>query len=112
MSNMQPDPPRHPYRVTRSAGRTGPPLTQPQLLTLKALVHLCPLPGTDADSRAVARVCGLRLGAVVVILQSLADKGLTLKYDETGGPFWTPSMTGHARVRQKATGGAEEEAAA
>ena len=97
----QPEAPRHAFRVTRSAGRTGPPLTETQLRTLRALVHLCPLPGTDADGRAVARVVELRLGSVVVILQSLADKGLVLKYDEDDGCFWAPSITGHARARHQ-----------
>ncbi len=93
-------PPHHPYRVTRRADLTGPPLTAAQQQVLATLTHLCPKPGSDCDARAVARFVDMRIGSVVVVLQSLVDKRLVVRYDEAEGPFWAPTMTGHARVRQ------------
>ncbi len=97
---MSSDAPQHPFRVTRSADRSGPPLTEPQKQVLAALVALCPTSGSDCDARAVAGSSGLRLGAVVVILQSLVVKRLVTRFEEDDDAlFWTPSMTGRARVR-------------
>ncbi len=96
---MPSDAPKHPFRVTRSADRTGPPLTPPQRQVLAALDRLCPTSGSDCDARAVATATGLRLGAIVVILHSLDDKRLVTRFDEDDALFWTPTLTGRARVR-------------
>ncbi len=96
---MSSEAPKHPYRVTRSTDRSGPPLTATQKQVLAALDRLCPTPGSDCDARAVATTTGLRLGAVVVILHSLDDKRLVTRFDEEDALFWTPTLTGRARVR-------------
>lgn len=101
--SMSPPAPRHPYRVTRRLD--GPPLSGPQRQTLAALVHLCPAPGADATAAAVARSGGMRHGPVVVILRSLATKGLCTCFEETEQPMWAPTMTGRARVRHAAAFG-------
>lgn len=89
-------------RVVRRRGWHGPPLTDPQQRVLAALVELSPEAGGDTDARTVAERAGLRLGSVVVILRSLAQKRLAIWHraehdgEEDG---WAPSMSGHARVR-------------
>lgn len=89
-------------RAVRRRGWHGPPLTGPQQRVLAALVELSPEAGGDTAARAVAERAGLRLGSVVVILRSLAQKRLAIWHqaespDEEDG--WAPSMSGHARVR-------------
>ncbi len=91
--------PHHPFRVTRRPDASGPPLTGPQQRVLTALVHLCPTSGTDAGTRAVAQAAGLRLGGVVVILQSLVGKRLVTRFDDAEAVYFAPTMTGRARVR-------------
>src|SRR3712207_2976478 len=97
-------PPHYPYRVTRRADPTGPPLTATQRRVLATLVHLCPRPGSDVPAPAVAKACGLKLGAVTIILQSLDAKRLVNSiYDGPDQPIlWTPTMTGRARARHAA----------
>jgi DNA-binding MarR family transcriptional regulator len=97
-------PPHHPYRVTRRADLTGPPLTAAQQQVLATLTHLCPKPGSDCDARAVAKSAGMRLGGVVVVLQSLVEKRLVMRMDDEDTSFWTPTLTGRARVRFRAAG--------
>jgi hypothetical protein len=49
----------------------------------------------------VASASGLRHGAVVVILRSLAQRGLAYRHE--GEPEgWAPTMTGRARARHYA----------
>ncbi len=91
--------PKHPFRVTRSAQRGGPPLTVRQKQTLAAVDFLCPTSGSECDARAVASATGVRLGSIVVILHSLVDKRLVTRIEEGDGSFWAPTMTGRARVR-------------
>src|SRR3712207_973025 len=96
--------PHFPYRVIRRSDPTGPPLTATQRRVLAALVHLCPKPGSDVPARAVSRASGVKLGATVVILQSLTTKRLVTHYSD--GPdkpiWWTPTLTGRARARNAA----------
>jgi DNA-binding MarR family transcriptional regulator len=96
--------PHHPYRVTRAF--EGTPLTDSQRRVLTALVAICPDNGCDVDARKVAKAAGLRLGSVVVILQSLEKKRLVLLHesedDEPDG--WAPTMNGRSRVRHFPSG--------
>jgi len=94
------DAPKHPFRVTSSADRGGPPLTGRQKQVLGALDRLCPTSGSDCDARAVATATGLRLGGIVVILNSLVDKRLVTRFDEEDALFWTPTFDGRSRVRR------------
>lgn len=107
---MSTDAPKHPFRVTRSADRGGPPLTRPQQQVLGALDRLCPTSGSDCDARAVATATGLRLGGIVVILHSLVDKRLVRRFDEGDELFWTPTFDGRSRVRNFRRAAASEPA--
>ncbi len=92
--------PHHPFRVTRQIDRTGPPLTATQRRVLAALVHLCPSPGNETHARPVAKATGVRLGAVVVILQSLEAKRLVTCFAEEEQPtMWSPTLVGRSRTR-------------
>ena len=93
--------PHHPFRVTRRSDVTGRPLTRSQQRILAALVHLCPRSGSDVTAREVAKAAGSKLGAVVIVLHSLADLRFVTCFaeDEDQPITWTPTMTGRARAR-------------
>ena len=97
--------PHHPFRVTRRSDVTGRPLTRSQQRVLAALVHLCPTAGGEVTARDVARAAGSRLGAVVVVLQSLVDLRFVTRFDgdDEQPTVWTPTMTGRARARAAAS---------
>ena len=87
-----------PYRVQRRSDPSGPPLSVPQQQALAALSRLCPGAAGDVRALEVAIASGLRHGAVVVILRSLAQRGLAYRHE--GEPEgWAPTMTGRARAR-------------
>ena len=88
--------PPHPFRVRRPAA--GPPLSQPQLTVLTALVHLCPLPGAGAPAPDLAQATAIAHGSVVNVLRSLVVKGLALPHGEASAPTWAPTLTGRARA--------------
>lgn len=93
------DAPHHPYRVTRTF--EGGPLTAKQQRALTALVALCPDPGCDVSAREIAKVVGLPVGPLTVILESLRQKRLVFKHeaDDAAPEGWTPTLTGRSRVR-------------
>lgn len=102
-------PPPHPYRVTRE--HHGAPLTTTQKRVLSAIAQLCPANGSDCDARAVAELSGHRLGAVVVILQSLQVKQLVTKFADDDGHFWAPTLVGRSRAKAIAAAAAAAAAA-
>jgi hypothetical protein len=92
-----------PYRVQRRRDPSGAPLTEPQRRVLAALCELCPGAAGDVTAREVAAAASARLGSVIVILRSLAQRRLALRHEgdlEAGQPEgWAPTMTGRARAR-------------
>jgi hypothetical protein len=92
-----------PYRVKRRRDPSGAPLTEPQRRVLATLCELCPGAAGDVTARAVAKTSDVRLGSVIVILRSLAQRRLAMRHEsdaETGQPEgWAPTMSGRARVR-------------
>ena len=88
--------PLHPFRVTRPAA--GPPLSQPQLTVLTALVQLCPTPGAGPPAAELAATTSMAHGSVVNVLRSLVAKGLALHGGDVSAPTWAPTMNGRARV--------------
>jgi DNA-binding MarR family transcriptional regulator len=97
--------PHHPFRVTRRSDVTGRPLTRSQQRILAALVHLCPRSGCETTARDVAKAAGSKHGAVVIVLQSLAELRFVTCFDEDDDQptTWTPTMSGRARARAAAS---------
>ena len=92
----------NPFRVQRRADPGGPPLSRPQQRVLAALTELCgPGAATEVTVREAAGASGVRLGSVVLILRSLADRRLVVHHEgDTEEPEgWSPTLTGRARVR-------------
>jgi hypothetical protein len=96
----------NPYRVSRAIDPTGPMLTRSQQRVLWILTEQCPRPGMAVRSRAVAEEARKRLGAVMLVLRKLEDKGLAVASDLAGGAegecLWMPTLAGRARVRAAA----------
>jgi hypothetical protein len=92
-----------PYRVKSRRDPSGAPLTEPQRQVLAALCELCPGAAGDVTSREVADAAGARLGSVIVILRSLAQRRLVMRHegDHEAGQVegWAPTMSGRARAR-------------
>jgi hypothetical protein len=92
-----------PYRVKRRRDPSGAPLTEPQRQVLAALCELCPGAAGDVTSREVATAAGVRLGSVIVILRSLAQRRLAMRlegdHDAGESEGWAPTISGRARVR-------------
>jgi hypothetical protein len=92
-----------PYRVKRRRDPSGAPLTEPQRRVLAALCELCPGAAGDVTAREVATASRARLGSVIVILRSLAQRRLVMRHEgdvqEAQPEGWAPTMTGRARAR-------------